>query len=228
MNALIKVIVTIVISLFLCSCDFNFAVVNGNGNVVNDERVIDQPFNAIEVSRGIDVELSMDQNPKVLVVADENLIDIITTEVKNNTLHITAEQNIGNNKSKKVRVGIESLSRLKTSSGAQLWSADTLVADALEVDASSGSEMSITVNVQSLQLSASSGADLKAEGKTVNLTAKSSSGAHVDSGKLQSQITLAEASSGGDVKVFKADKITTDESSGGHVSIEQNTIGAGR
>lgn len=219
MNTLIKVIVTIVISLFLCSCDFNFAVINGNGNVVNDERVIDQPFNAIEVSRGIDVELSMDQNPKVLVIADENLIDIITTVVKDNTLFIDAKQNIGNSESKKVIVGIESLTRLSTSSGAELWSKGTLTAENLEVEASSGGNISITVEAQSLQLNASSGADLETKGKTVNLIVEASSGALIDSEELNAQIIHADASSGGNIKVAKTDKITTDESSGGHVSI---------
>src|SRR5690606_35563648 len=132
MNTLIKVIVTLVISLFLCSCEFNIIGIDGNGNVVNDERVIDQSFNSIEVSRGIDVELSMDQNPKVLVISDENLIDIITTEVKNNTLYIIAKQNIGNSESKKVIVGIENITRLSTSSGAELWSKGTLTAENLE------------------------------------------------------------------------------------------------
>jgi len=217
MNTLIKVIVTIVISLFLCSCEFNFAVINGNGNVVNDERVIEHSFNSIEVSRGIDVELSMDQNPKVLVIADKNLIDVIITEVKNNTLYIKADQNIGKAESKKVVVGISSLSSLKTSSGANLWSQGTLTAENLSVHGSSGSEISVTVDVQSLQLSASSGADLELEGKTVNLSADASSGAHIDSEGLQAQKTEAKASSGGNVEVLKIDNLTIDESSGGHV-----------
>lgn len=226
MNTLIKVIVTLVISLFLCSCEFNIIGIDGNGNVVNDERVIDQSFNSIEVSRGIDVELSMDQNPKVLVIADENLIDIITTEVKNNTLYITAKQNIGNSKSKKVMVGIESLSSLTTSSGSNLWSEGTLLASDLGVNASSGSEVSISVEVQSLQLSSSSGADLEVEGKTVDLIVKSSSGGSLDSGNLQAKNIQAKASSGGNIVVVNSDNITIDESSGGHVRTTNTNFGS--
>src|SRR5690606_3052705 len=107
MNTLIKLIVTIVISLFLCSCEFNFAVIDGNGNVVNDQRTLDQPFNATEASTGIEVELMMDQNEKVVVIADENLLDIITTEIKDNTLHISATQNMGHATSKKILVGVK-------------------------------------------------------------------------------------------------------------------------
>lgn len=226
MNTLIKIIVTIVISLFLCSCEFNFTGVDGNGNVVNDDRVINQPFNSVEVSHGIDVELSMDQNPKVLVIADENLVDLITTEVKNNTLHITAEKIIGNAKSKKVQVGVKSLTGLKASTGSNLWSEGTLLAGDLAVHASSGGEISITVDAKSLQLSASSGADLQVEGKTVDLTAKASSGAHVDSGDLQAQNIQAKASSGGNVVVVKADNITIDEGSGGHVQTTNTDFGS--
>lgn len=226
MNTLIKVIVTLVISLFLCSCEFNIIGIDGNGNVVNDERVIDQSFNSIEVSRGIDVELSMDQNPKVLVIADENLIDIITTEVKNNTLYITAKQNIGDSESKKVMVSIESLSNLTASSGSNLWSQGTLLASDLGVNASSGSEVSISVEVQSLQLSCSSGADLEVEGKTVDLIVKSSSGGSLNSGNLQAKNIQAKASSGGNVVVVNSDNITIDESSGGHVRTTNTNFGS--
>lgn len=225
MNTLIKVIVTLVISLFLCSCEFNIIGIDGNGNVVNDERVIDQSFNSIEVSRGIDVELSMDQNPKVLVIADENLIDIITTEVKNNTLYITAKQNIGDSESKKVMVSIESLSNLTASSGSNLWSQGTLLASDLGVNASSGSEVSISVEVQSLQLSCSSGADLEVEGKTVDLIVKSSSGGSLNSGNLQAKNIQAKASSGGNIVVVNSDNITIDESSGGHVRTTNTNFG---
>lgn len=226
MNTLIKVIVTLVISLFLCSCEFNIIGIDGNGNVVNDERVIDQSFNSIEVSRGIDVELSMDQNPKVLVIADENLIDIITTEVKNNTLYITAKQNIGDSESKKVMVSIESLSNLTASSGSNLWSQGTLLASDLGVNASSGSEVSISVEVQSLQLSCSSGADLEVEGKTVDLIVKSSSGGSLNSGNLQAKNIQAKASSGGNIVVVNSDNITIDESSGGHVRTTNTNFGS--
>lgn len=218
MNALIKVIVTLVISLFLCSCEFSIAGVDGNGNVVNQPRVISSDFNSIEVSRAIDVELKMDQNPKVLVIADENLMDLITTEVKNNTLYITAKKNIGRAKSKKVEVGIKSPVGLKASSGSSLWSKGTLTASKLKVQASSGSEISLTVDTQSLQLSANSGANLKAEGKTADLTAKASSGASIHAAELQAHTIDAKASSGGNVVVVNAENIAIDESSGGNVS----------
>lgn len=217
MNALIKVIVTLVISLFLCSCEFSIAGVDGNGNVVNQPRVVSSDFNSIDVSRAIDVELKMDQNPKVVVIADENLMDLITTEVKNNTLYITSKKNIGQAKSKKVEVSVKSLEGLTTSSGSSLWCKGTLTASKLKVQASSGSEISLTVDTQSLQLSASSGANLKADGKTADLTAKASSGASVDAGELQANTIDAKASSGGNVIVVNAENIAIDESSGGNV-----------
>ena len=221
MNTLIKVIVSIVISLFLCSCEFNFAVINGDGNVVTQERVVTQPFNAIEASTGLEVELTMDQNEKVMVVADKNLLEIITTEVKNNTLHITTKQNIGRSKSKKILVGVKNISSIQARAGVALRSEGALIVDDLEITSSSGSNTSLIVDAKSLQLNASSGANLRVEGNTNYLKVKASSGAHINANDLIAKNTQAKASSGANIQVVKTNHISIEESSGGHVSTKE-------
>lgn len=221
MNTLIKVIVTIVISLFLCSCEFNFAVIDGNGNVVNDQRTLDQPFNAIEASTGLEVELMMDQNEKVVVIADENLLDIITTEIKDNTLHISAKQNIGHATSKKILVGVKDITSIQTRAGAYLWSKDTIEAKDLDITVSSGSHTSLKVAANSIQLSASSGGNLEVEGNANFLNAKASSGGHINADDLLVENIRAKASSGAVIKVIKTEQIAIEESSGGHVRTNQ-------
>lgn len=226
MNTLIKVIVTIIISIFLCSCEFNLTGVDGNGNVVKDDRVITAPFNAIEVSHGLDVEISIGQNQKILVIADENIAELISTEVSDNTLYIKADKIIGSTKSKKIEVSVTALEKLQVSSGSHVETQGTVSADELTVQASSGSNVSIAVDVQSLQLNSSSGADLKVQGKTVDLNLKSSSGGSIDSRNLSAQNIQAKASSGGNAVVSKADNITVDESSGGHVQTVNTKFGS--
>jgi len=76
MTTLAKFTVAVLFSLLLMSCNFDFNInpgVRGNGNVSTIERNIEEDFNQIEVSRGLDVYLTQSDSPMLKVQADENL-----------------------------------------------------------------------------------------------------------------------------------------------------------
>jgi len=62
MTTVTKIIVSVVLAMLVLSCNFNVNFgpgVSGNGNVVTDQRHLNDHFNRIEVSRGLDVYLTM-------------------------------------------------------------------------------------------------------------------------------------------------------------------------
>lgn len=91
MTALIKIIVTSILSLSLLSCNFDLGF-GGTGTIISKERTIDGNFDQIEVSRGLDVYLSQNKTENLIAQADENLHDIIITKVENNVLKIYTEK----------------------------------------------------------------------------------------------------------------------------------------
>ncbi len=100
---------TILIALFaaviLSSCHFNFTIgEDGNGNVVTEERTLNSDFDQVKGSAGLEVLLTQGDENKVVVEADENLMQYIETDVENGMLHITTSENIGRSNSKKVYV----------------------------------------------------------------------------------------------------------------------------
>ena len=60
----------------------------GNGVVVTEQRPINGSFNSIEVSTGIDLFLTQSESPSISVQADENIQELIITEIENETLKI--------------------------------------------------------------------------------------------------------------------------------------------
>ena len=101
MTTLIKVIVTALLSMLFVSCQFSFGA-RGNGNVTTTDRTVSESFDAIEVHQGLDVFITQNDTESISVQADENLQDIIMTEVKDGVLHIYSEDNIGYAESKKI------------------------------------------------------------------------------------------------------------------------------
>ena len=110
--------------IFLSSCIIGPSK-RGNGHVVEQNRKVSS-FDAIKVGRGMNVYISQGNETKVVVKADENLLDVIHTEVDKNTLKITTTANIRRATSKKVFVMIPEISAVTASAGSNVYSETTL------------------------------------------------------------------------------------------------------
>ena len=102
----IKTLLLLVLVATISSCQFdvNLNHENGNGNVTKEERTVNQEFDKVRGSSGIDVYLTEGSENKIVVEADENLLEIIETNISNGKLTIKANKNIGRSKAKKVHV----------------------------------------------------------------------------------------------------------------------------
>lgn len=223
MTTLVKIIVTTILAALLVSCNFdiNFGV-KGNGNVTTTNREIHGDFNAIEVSRGLDVYLTQGESSTVKVQADENLQDIIRTEIENGVLIIYAEDNISSAASKKVMVNFKTIERISTSSGSDLISTNLITAETLKIETSSGSDVELDVDVKNLICESSSGSDIKLSGTTNTFRAEASSGSDIKAAKLKAVKTRAEANSGSDITVNTSEELTAYANSGGDIKYYGN------
>lgn len=225
MTTLTKIIVSTVLAMLMLSCNMNFNIgpgVSGNGNVVTDERTLNESFDAIEVSRGLDVYLTQSDNEDIEVEADENLQEIIITEVKNNVLKIYADENIRHSESKKVFVNFKSVNRISSSSGSDVFSTNTITAENLELKTSSGSDMELNINTEKVTCDTSSGSGLKLSGETKKLYAEASSGSDIKAGNLTAISSQVKASSGADITVNTSKELIAKASSGGDIKYYGN------
>ena len=126
------------LSILLSSCWFMGPSVRGNGNVTEEVRQVGD-FDQIDVSRGMNVYVTQGSPAKVVVIADNNLHEVIETRVEGNTLKIYVNENVRWAKEKKVMVTVEKLSGLETSSGSNAWSQNQIMTDNIELKATSGS-----------------------------------------------------------------------------------------
>ena len=224
MTTLTKIIVSIILFLLLFSCEFNSGWntgVQGDGNVVKKERTVGT-FNEIHVSRGLDIYLTQSNSQNVTIEADSNLHDIISIEVNNNVLEITAEENIGSAASKKVLVNFNDISRIIATSGSDVYSTNSINLNELELETNSGSDMDLDVNVTSLICLATSGSDLEISGKTNKLKAEANSGSDIDAGDLLAENSSVKATSGASVSVNSSKELIAKANSGGDVTYYGN------
>ena len=226
MTTLTKFIIGIIISLMLVSCQFNsnfgFGGVRGNGNVEIADRSISDNFSEIKVSRGLDVYITQSDDVRLSVEADENLHDIIITEVEGDILKIYADENISYSKSRKVMVSIKDIKRISSSSGSDVFSTNIIKANSLELSASSGSDMRIEVDTEVVDCKSSSGSDLRISGTTEKLFADASSGSDIKAGNLKAKNSTVRASSGADITVNTSEELYARASSGADIKYYGN------
>ncbi|WP_396179617.1 head GIN domain-containing protein [Flavobacterium sp.] len=189
----------------------------GNGIITTQNRSITGQFDKIEVSSGIEVVVFQQETPLVEVQTDENIQGIITTKVENATLIISANGMYNTTNKPLVRVHVPTISGLKSSSGSEIESGTTLKSKSLSVVTSSGSAITLELEVDSINLESSSGSDLKVAGKALKVETSSSSGSTIDAGKLIANEVVSQTSSGSTTIVYPVNNFIGKASSGGEI-----------
>jgi len=225
MTTLTRIIVTSIISLLMLSCNFSMSLgegVDGNGNVASKERTISSDFDGIKVSQGIDLYITQANDISLTVEADENLHDLIMTEVADGVLKIYSTENIRRATSKKVMLNINTVSSIKATSGSDVYSANTIEVANLELNSTSGAEIELAVKTETLECHSTNGSDIKLSGSTKTLTASATSGSDIDASDLIAETSNVKATSGADISVNTSKALTAKATSGGDIRYSGN------
>jgi len=207
--------VLLLISFTISSC-WLVESVHGDGQVKEEVRILGA-FDQIEVSRGMNVYITQGSPQKIVVVADNNLHEIIRTEVHGHILKVYAEKNIRDAEEKKVMITVENLNEVRASSGANIWSQAKIVSEDMYLEASSGANLTLEVEVKNLDARSSSGANVNLSGTANKSEMDASSGANIFGEKLKSGKSKMQASSGSNVSSAVLEKLEARASSGGNV-----------
>ena len=205
-----------VLCMLVSSCWFLGPSIKGNRNVTEEIRQVGE-FDQIKVSRGMNVYITQGSPAKVVVIADNNLHEVIETTVEGQVLIITTKENIGSAKEKKVMVTVDKLSGVAATSGANVWSQSSIISDDLKLHANSGANVTLEVNAKILNADCSSGANIKLSGLAKEAELETSSGANLKGEALKADQCSMRASSGGNVSSTVIEKLDAKASSGGSV-----------
>jgi hypothetical protein len=219
MTTLARFTIAIILAVLSSSCmmDVNFGSgVKGNGDVVEESRDITQDFTAITASEGLDVYVTQAADFKIRVEADENVIDLIGTDIQDGKLKIHAIKNIGR-ATKKVYVSLPEVTALEANSGADLIGQGLIEADKVHLNANSGADLKLEIVADHIEADCSSGANIRLGGRANLLYADASSGSDIKAVELEAKVCRANASSGADIRVNVSEELTADASSGADI-----------
>jgi hypothetical protein len=208
----------IIVALLVNSCiiDGWGNGISGNGHVEEESRDV-SGFSGVHVSTGIDVFIS-EGSFDVKVEADENLLEVILTELNGNMLVIKTDRvNIRSAKSKKVYVTMPKLKELKISSAGDCKGMTPFNCDDLRVSISSAGDLKLDVEANRIDINISSSGDATLTGRTGVLDANLSSAGDLHAFDLIAETVSVDVSSAGDARVYASEEISMNASSAGNI-----------
>ena len=212
-------------SLFLLTVLFpviSFAQgIRGDGNVVTETRLISS-FDAIVVTGSVDVYLSQEEEVSVTVEADQNLQEIIQTEVRGNTLHISERKNIRKAEARKVYVNFQELTSLIAKGATDIYGRTPIRARSLEIGISGASDVTLEVYVDELVCRIQGAADGYLSGEATAMIARVSGSSDLEAGDLVSQSCQVEASGASDAVVHATESLDAKASGSSDIEYQGN------
>jgi len=144
------------------SVSFNFGNgVKGSGNVSTEKRDV-AGFDSVEVSGVFQVEIVAGKDFSVEVQADDNLIPLVTTEVKGGTLQIDLDKKVSARNDLIVRISAPNIKKIE-SSGVSKINASGIKNDSFAIDSSGASKITVSGETAKLSVDLSGAGSVNAE-----------------------------------------------------------------
>jgi hypothetical protein len=196
--------------------------VTGSGTVKEEARNVGE-FSAVRVEQGISAAISVGAKASVTVSADDNLLPLIRTEVKDGRLNIgLTERHINSSHGLRVTVITPELKAVEGSGGASITVEGT-TGPTFAADGSGGSVITVSkVNAEQVKVSTSGGSRVNLSGKGKDLQVHMSGGSGVKAMDLPTASVQVSGSGGAHAEVAASQSLQADLSGGARVRVKGN------
>jgi hypothetical protein len=208
--------------VFVVSCRYDYRnPISGNGKV-NSSEIKVAGFSKLQISDNLNVLIIPYDTEKVVIEADENIVNIIKVEQKDSVLKIFTDRKIRMARSKKVIVYSNKLNQIEVSSASNITCGDSLISDHLKVVANSAANVKIFGHFNLLEVEASSASEVTLGGITLELNVNISSAAELHAFNLTAEKANVVATSAADARVYVTGEAWFDASSAADIIYRGN------
>ena len=201
-------LITLTLALVTVSCiNGQWKKVKGNGNVVTIDRST-ADYDEIGVAGWFDVELVSGTEGNLTIRGEENLLEYIKTEVKDNKLVIKVKNGVnlrpsswGNGGGIKVTVPVEEVESVSLSGSGDIVGSTVLKADNFSTRVSGSGDVKLQVEAETVEASLSGSGDIQLSGSTGDFEVRVSGSGDVKAYDLSADNVEATISGSADIRV---------------------------
>lgn len=176
--------------------------IRGNNEYTSEVRTIDEQFSGVVNEGSMDVFVMLDSVDEVIVEAEENLIDYISTKVKGNSLYIEVKNNrcLNENRDITVYVKTRNLNSIKLSGSGNIY-CDSVSCNALEVDLTGSGNIEFTSYAPYVDASITGSGDIIVNGVAEETDFDITGSGRIQSFNLEQEDCFARISGSGNMYV---------------------------
>jgi hypothetical protein len=193
-------VILLTVSALICGCKFGRGIA-GSGNRKTEKREL-KSFSAIDTSGAYEINITCQKPASFEIEADDNILPLIKTEVRDGVLFVSNDQEYHSSKSPTLRISLPEVNSV-SSHGA----GDVKIADA---------------NGSDLSLKSTGAANIDATGKAKNLTISSTGAGNIDTSKLTAEKAKVDATGAANVDVYASEQLDVSVSGVGSVTYSGN------
>lgn len=175
--------------------------VKGSGNRKTEKREV-QAFKAIDSTGAYEVSVMCQKPANFEIEADDNILPLIKTEVRDGVLYVSNQQRYNSDKGVILRINLPELNAV-SSHGA----GDIKITDA---------------NSDDLKIESTGAASVNAAGKAKSVTVSSTGAGDIDTARLQAAKVRVSVSGAASVNVYASDQLDVSVSGVGSVNYSGN------
>lgn len=193
--------------------------VSGSGNVIRQERSVSD-FSTIKVQGSADVILSQGDKVSVVVQADDNLVENITTKVKGDALLIETEGNIRSSKKFEVLVTIPRLDGIEINGSGDVESNGKISGNTLAISINGSGDVDLDLDYKALTANVNGSGDIEISGVTGDLDLGIMGSGDFEASELRLNLCKISVFGSGDIKLSgSAATVVVELSASGDVNL---------
>jgi hypothetical protein len=203
----------------------NYKNIKGKGAVVS-KTVSTAEYDGVAVSGSFFVTLVDGAEGSITINAEENLLEFIIVEVKDNTLYIKPEKNYGiyASKGKKIEitVPVNSISNVSLAGSGDVISNFMMNATSFQVSLAGSGDIKLGIEAQTIDARLSGSGDIEFKGKTTDFTAALAGSGDIEAFELQADNAKVSIAGSGDIETNCSQSIEARVSGSGAIQYKGN------
>ncbi len=215
------IILTIIAILISIRVELSKPIIEGSGNMIEIEREL-AVFESINIKGPIAVTLQQNGAHTISIIADDNIANLVETNVRNNRLNIKLKEPVHRDTRITVEVSVSDISEINASAGAKISAGNALRGDNLGHELRSGANSSLELYFNEMKLNVQGGASTVLHGRIDILEANSTAGANINAKDLKVQACHVTGSKGAQSSFFVSGSLHVNAKSGAVVSYTGN------
>ncbi len=199
--------------------------VSGNGDVTTITRTTSD-YNAISCAGFMDFILVKGNEGNIKIEGEENLLDYIITEVKDNRLIVKIENGVNLktswNKGIVITIPFEDISKVSLAGSGDVWNKDIIDTDHFRISLAGSGDLNLKVKAENLDSSISGSGDITIVGNTNNLKTSVTGSGDFHGFDLEANNTEVSVTGSGDAKVVSKKMLKAKVTGSGDIEYKGN------